>query len=428
MRMAKRSVRFYMLTALLCAAIAFIGCGGGGGGSSDGGDDGVPVIGLSSYTIAFGNVVVGQTAERSVTVQNIGTANLNIGAITPPTAPFSIVAGKSTCSNQIVAPGGSCSLVVGFTPNSQGDNQLGSLIIPSNDSNETIAFSGNGKGLNVAINRVDTSDLSNIKLIVSVTDSSNNPVTTLDELDFSVLVNGNGQPIISVLPASTEISAALDLDSSDSMEEAEDYIEAAAQSFLDYLNLTDRAAVIRFADNSQLMIDFTPISGKQAIRDAIDPSLYVGLGNATILYDAVYETVDRLLAEGNRRLCTLVLSDGNDLRGEGLASTRSLDEVIAHAQESGVFIFTIGLQGSYMDPINTAVMQRMAAETGGQYFEAPDWAALEPIYQKISVILSNQYEIVYTPTTPAADGTAKILKVIATDGALSGDDSESVTY
>jgi hypothetical protein len=103
-----------------------------------------------------------------------------------------------------------------------------------------------------------------------------------------------------------------------------------------------------------------------------------------------------------------------------------LDELIAHAQANEAFIFTIGLQDPGGDPINAAVMQRMAVETGGQYFEAADSTELEPIYLQISEILSNQYEIIFA--AGQADGTTNDLKVVASSGTLLGDDTERVSY
>lgn len=428
MKTAKGSARlFAFVMTVAFATIGLIGCGGGGGGPSGGG--GAPEIALNSNAISFGNVVLGQTAERSVMVQNNGTANLEIGAVTSPSAPFSVNAAKSTCPNQAVAPGDSCSVVVNFTPASQ-DAYSGSFVLPSNSSDQTISLSGNGRGLNVTINKVDTTNLSAISIIVSVTDGNNDPFPLDLAADpFTLYENNNNRAIVSVNKTSTPVSAALDLDYSLSVAGIQADIEASAKSFLGYLDASapdpDEAAVIKFAAATQVMIGFTPVSNLAPLQNAIDAP-YTGEINATRLYDAVYESVNLLSLRPNERLCALVVSDGIDIINESVASTRSLDELIAHAQANEAFIFTIGLQDPGGDPINAAVMQRMAVETGGQYFEAQDSTQLDPIYQQISDILSNQYEIIFA--AGQAGGTTNDLKVVAISGTLIGDDTERVAY
>jgi hypothetical protein len=51
---------------------------------------------------------------------------------------------------------------------------------------------------------------------------------------------------------------------------------------------------------------------------------------------------------------------------------------------------------------------------------------LGAIYDQISLILTNQYEITFT--TAKAVGTTNSLGVVATKEALVGDDTESVVY
>ncbi len=94
--------------------------------------------------------------------------------------------------------------------------------------------------------------------------------------------------------------------------------------------------------------------------------------------------------------------------GESNAHTISLDNCIASAQSAGLPVFTIGLGSS----IDRASLQRIAAETGGQYFEAPTAAELEYIYRLISQQIQNQYKITYTTSNPACDGTLRNVNVL----------------
>lgn len=81
----------------------------------------------------FGNVDINTSADRSFTVNNTGSADLAIGALSGLAAPFSLV--SDGCSNQAIPGSASCSVTVRFTPTSTGFASDG-LVIPSNDPDE----------------------------------------------------------------------------------------------------------------------------------------------------------------------------------------------------------------------------------------------------------------------------------------------------
>jgi hypothetical protein len=97
--------------------------------------------------VPFGSVSTGGSGAQIVTVTNSGNANLLIGAVgssNPLAAPFSLT--NDTCSNQTVAPAGSCTMTISFAPAVTG-TFTDSLDIPSNDpakSSVTVSVSGTG--------------------------------------------------------------------------------------------------------------------------------------------------------------------------------------------------------------------------------------------------------------------------------------------
>jgi hypothetical protein len=85
----------------------------------------VPVISVTDSiapnndnTIPFGAVLVGGSADATVTVTNTGTAPLVIATIASPIAPFSIP--NDACSGKTVAPAANCTLTVRFAPTASG--------------------------------------------------------------------------------------------------------------------------------------------------------------------------------------------------------------------------------------------------------------------------------------------------------------------
>ena len=114
--------------------------------------------------------------------------------------------------------------------------------------------------------------------------------------------------------------------------------------------------------------------------------------NNTVLYDAVYQSIDRAAQGPTPKRAVIVLSDGVDTHSVNW----TLDQVIANATQKGIPVFTIYfIDPNYPQPGNTQIMQRLASETGGQYFNS-DTEDLASIFQQISNTLSNKYTLNYT--------------------------------
>lgn len=93
---------------------------------------------------AFGNVSVGSSSTKAITVTNDGNADLDVGSLSGLASPFSL--SSDNCSNSTVAAGNSCTAVVQFSPTS-ATSYSDTLNIPSNDSDEatsTVSVSGTG--------------------------------------------------------------------------------------------------------------------------------------------------------------------------------------------------------------------------------------------------------------------------------------------
>jgi hypothetical protein len=89
-------------------------------------------------------VSVGGTSDQTITVKNDGNANLVIGTITDPALPFSKVI--DNCSEESIAPGGTCAVTYRFSP-TFATSFSGNSNIPSNDPDEiskTVVLTGTG--------------------------------------------------------------------------------------------------------------------------------------------------------------------------------------------------------------------------------------------------------------------------------------------
>jgi hypothetical protein len=103
--------------------------------------------------IAFGGVVLGSSADQTVTVMNSGNADLLISTVASAntlSAPFSITV--DTCSGQTLIPAATCSLTVNFSPAATTGFYTDSFDIPSNDPDSpSLTISVKGIGLPGAV-------------------------------------------------------------------------------------------------------------------------------------------------------------------------------------------------------------------------------------------------------------------------------------
>ncbi|HXP88294.1 MAG TPA: VWA domain-containing protein [Bryobacteraceae bacterium] len=144
--------------------------------------------------------------------------------------------------------------------------------------------------------------------------------------------------------------------------------------------------------------------------------------NGTTLYDAILLGSDEIMKKQMGRKAMVVLTDGVDH-----GSKVTLNEAIESAQRSDTLIYTIrfaddsGNRGGFGGPSvgfpgggrrggmgrpggpqqDTAdgkkILERIAHETGGAYFDVNGKMSLSRIYDRIEEDLRNQYSLGYTP-------------------------------
>jgi hypothetical protein len=100
------------------------------------------VVTLTPTSLVFGNIVVGASLTKPVTVKNTGTATLNITSIAPSGSGYSIF--SNTCGATL-GVGKSCIVKVKFAPTALGAS-AGNLTLTDNAANspQTVPLSGTG--------------------------------------------------------------------------------------------------------------------------------------------------------------------------------------------------------------------------------------------------------------------------------------------
>lgn len=442
--MSRERMRAVCVLAVLAVFSVLAGCGGGGGSSSGGssGGGGGPDIEVVPASYDFGTVTTGNVpAPLVVKINNNGSAALSVSGIAlTDTTNFSLDlgGGSSPCNtaSPTIAAGGSCTFEVTFQPASNSSFNSG-VAVNSNDSGSpvtVVALSGVSSelsALEVVINQIDKTDCPvDITAYVAVLDQGGYPVTGLTDTDFDVDEFGNDTVTFSVATGSANlppiaITAVMDYSTSitDSADTVSD-MESGLVAFINNLRGIDDAEVIKFDTQFEVVQAFT--SDKNALSAAITAAF--DRGEFTLLWDSIYKAIeDTSQRLTNRRKAIIVITDGIDDDGSGgQLSTHSYDDVVAFAQDNGIPIFTIGI-GSYA--INVGLLERMADDTHGKFFEAQNSDNLTTIFQQLSSLLfENQYAVTYQ-TAQGVGGIPGNLQIDATapGTAITGFDNIAIT-
>jgi VWFA-related protein len=194
----------------------------------------------------------------------------------------------------------------------------------------------------------------------------------------------------------------------------------ASYAFTDQMQKNDFVSVVSYDLRPSILVDFT--SDKEAIYHALNNLRMPGLSE-TDLYDALYDTLDRLDRIDGRKEIILISS------GIDTFSRITYDKVLKKIKATpNVTIYTIStgfLWREYMDArpgMGAAIrhmdylqadnqMSTFAKMTGGRWFSPRFQGELPEDFREIGAAVRNQYTLTYRPTNAKLDGTYRKLKV-----------------
>lgn len=142
-----------------------------------------PEITLSTPTLAFGNVEVGKTVNRTVTITNSGNADLELTGTAlggPDGTDFDIIEGLIDGGKKVtVKPNGTHAVRVQFQPSTVKASFVGTLAITGNASSPNIQLTGSSTTASVETEAVSETGAISMKL------TGNNPVTEQSAVQIS---------------------------------------------------------------------------------------------------------------------------------------------------------------------------------------------------------------------------------------------------
>lgn len=262
-----------------------------------------------------------------------------------------------------------------------------------------------------------TTNVFEVRLNVSVTNSSGKPVTTLPESAFRVYENGVAQKILAFRQEDAPVSIGILIDSSGSMYDKQQAVNTAALDLVKLSNPQDQAFLVDFSSEPFLDQGFTSDIGK------LEASLsYIKASGGTALYDAVLASADYLAKNAKwPKQVLLIVTDGEDN-----ASTATLEETVHRVQDlNGPAIYCIGLL--FGDDVSHGeahhardVLSDLAQQTGGEAYFPHSLRDVDEIAHEVAEDIRSQYTIAYRSTDPPQNGGYREVHVVVKEKGYHG--------
>jgi tight adherence protein B len=167
---------------------------------------------------------------------------------------------------------------------------------------------------------------------------------------------------------------------------------SAARSFVAAKCAGDAVSVVAFGDGAYALSrpSTSPIDANSALAN-----MAVDARQGTALYDGIVLAAQQLGDENLASRVLVLLTDGHDA-----GSHSSLGQAVAEARKAGVAVYAVGIEGEGFTP---DALQRLARETGGQYYAASSASALTGVYASIAAALKHTWRLEYLTTARPGD-------------------------
>ena len=255
-----------------------------------------------------------------------------------------------------------------------------------------------------------------VAVYATVTDKQGRLLTDLTREDFAVYDNGKRQAITIFENGIQPITLVMLLDRSASMAVNFKLVDVAATQFVARMLPTDRARIGSFAARVQIdPPDFTSDTAEllRIVSTELQPA------GPTPLWNAVNVGITALLGQEGRRVI-LVFTDGVDRPMN--SSSVSLNEIMRRSQQEDVMVYAVGLTSRkprrrgasgalqrLFVPQPDEGLKKLAAESGGGYFELTSTDNLADTFARVADELHRQYLIGYA--APSLDGRTHRIEI-----------------
>ncbi|MGH9326372.1 MAG: VWA domain-containing protein [Terriglobia bacterium] len=175
------------------------------------------------------------------------------------------------------------------------------------------------------------------------------------------------------------------------------FAQDAISEFVRSLNHIDRIAFYSYSRDFSR--DALLTSNRLAVLRGVRATV---AGDDAALYNALLLTLQDA-AQFSGRKVVVVFSNGPDN-----ASFVAPENVLDLAQSEGVPIYMISTRRAKLDPVSTAVFDRVSAATGGKAYFAKNWEEQQKAFASIRNDLAHLYALSYYPQPNPNRGWRKI--------------------
>ena len=272
--------------------------------------------------------------------------------------------------------------------------------------------------------RVDV-PLVNVDVLVTTKDGQFVP--GLKKENFRILEDGAEQKVTNFNQSEAPITAVMLIEFASTYYAYLRDALNASYTFASQLRKDDWVAVVEYDMRTHILVDFT--QDKREVQEALNTLRIPGFSERN-LFDALFETLDRVDgSEGGRKYVILVST------GQDTFSRINYDQILKKVKATqNVTIYPVSIGRALRERADASgrvgpiasldflqadnQMNTFARMTGGRaYFPRFD-GELPEIFHDIGTSIRNQYSLAYHPTNAKTDGTYRKLKVelMAPDG------------
>lgn len=246
-----------------------------------------------------------------------------------------------------------------------------------------------------------------VTLEVSVLDHEGLFVPGLAKENFRVLEDGEPQAVTSMGLIEAPITVVLLVEHTSDLTPLQQGALLAAYSFLQTLKRDDWAALVLFDKRPHIQADLT--QNKAAVRAALR-EVGIPLSREISLFDALYDTLDRLEHVQGRKFVILMASGADTL------SHKILDQVLEKIQFSkDTVIYSLDTIAPVLNRQGANELRSFANLTGGKLYFPVSQEDYADVFRDIARLIRNQYSLSYNSSHKLVDGSWHKIKVQVVD-------------
>jgi Ca-activated chloride channel family protein len=248
-------------------------------------------------------------------------------------------------------------------------------------------------------------DVDLVLVPVTISDDHERLYVGLHEKNFEVFEGKNRQEIRHFSMEDAPISLGVIFDMSGSMSSKMARAREAVTEFLRAANQQDEFFMITFADQPEVLSDFTT-----SVEDVQAKLLYTFPKGRTALLDAIYLGLAKMRQARCRKKALLIISDGGDNH-----SRYTEREIKSLVKESDVTLYGIGIYDHYFstqeERLGPWLLSDLTEITGGRSYTIDNPNGLPAVARSIGIQLRNQYVIGYRPVNSLRNGKWRKIKI-----------------